>query len=104
MLLLDLDREVDWICEQPLRLRYLKDGKSASHVPDLLAWRAGNPELCDVKSDERVDDPGFLAQVRATGLACAEAGPGVSGAVGAGSPAAGERSVAGGIPRVTTGS
>ena len=39
MLLMDFDREVDWICEQPLRLRYLRDGKPASHVPDLLVWR-----------------------------------------------------------------
>jgi hypothetical protein len=74
MLLLDFDRAVDWICEQPLRLRYLKDGSPASHVPDLLVWRAGIPELCDVKSEERVDDPEFQAQVRATGRACAEAG------------------------------
>jgi hypothetical protein len=74
MLLLDFDREVEWICEQPLRLRYLADGRSASHVPDLLAWRSGTPELCDVKSAERVEDPGFRAQVRATEQACAEAG------------------------------
>jgi TnsA endonuclease N terminal len=74
MLLMDFDREVDWICEQPLRLRYIKDGRSASHVPDLLVWRQGVPELCDVKSEERVDDPTFRAQVEATGLACAEAG------------------------------
>ncbi len=74
MLLLDFDREVEWICEQPLRLRYLADGRSASHVPDLLAWRSGTPELCDVKSTERVENRGFQAQVRATDLACAEAG------------------------------
>lgn len=76
MLLLDFDREVEWICEQPLRLRYSKDDKPASHVPDLLVWRAGTPELCDVKSVERLEDPEFVAQVRATGLACAEAGMG----------------------------
>lgn len=74
MLLLDFDREVEWICEQPLRLRYLKDGKPASHVPDLLVWRPGAPELCDVKSVEHLEDPEFVAQVEATGLACAEAG------------------------------
>jgi hypothetical protein len=74
MLLMDFDREVEWICEQPLRLRYVKDGKPASHVPDLLVWRQGVPELCDVKSAERVDDPVFRAQVDATGRACAEAG------------------------------
>ena len=73
---LDFDREVEWICEQPLRLRYSKDDKPASHVPDLLVWRAGTPELCDVKSVERLEDPEFVAQVRATGLACAEAGMG----------------------------
>jgi hypothetical protein len=76
MLLLDFDREVEWICEQPLRLRYLKDGKPASHVPDLLVWRAGTPELCDVKSVERLEDSEFVAQVEATGLACSEAGLG----------------------------
>lgn len=76
MLLLDFDREVEWICEQPLRLRYLKDDRSASHVPDLLVWRAGVPELCDVKSVERLEDPEFVAQVRAMELACAEAGLG----------------------------
>jgi hypothetical protein len=76
MLLLDFDREVEWICEQPLRLRYRKDERPASHVPDLLVWRAGVPELCDVKSVERLGDPEFLAQVEATGLACAEAGLG----------------------------
>ena len=76
MLLLDFDREVEGICEQPLRLRYRKDEKPASHVPDLLVWRAGAPELCDVKSVERLEDPEFVAQVRATGLACAEAGMG----------------------------
>jgi hypothetical protein len=74
MLLQDFDREVEWICEQPLHLHYVKDGKPARHVPDLLVWRAGTPELCDVKSAERVDDPVFRAQVRATELACAEAG------------------------------
>jgi hypothetical protein len=76
MLLMDFDRDAEWICEQPLRLRYVKDGKPASHVPDLLVWRSGRPELCDVKSQERVDDPTFQAQVEATGLACAEAGIG----------------------------
>ncbi len=74
MLLMDFDREVEWICEQPLRLRYRMDDRPASHVPDLLVWRCGMPELCDVKSEERVQDPGFQAQVRATGQACAEAG------------------------------
>jgi hypothetical protein len=76
MLLMDFDRQVEWICEQPLRLRYRKDGRPASHVPDLLVWRAGTPELCDVKSEERLEDPVFLAQVEATGRACAEAGIG----------------------------
>jgi hypothetical protein len=76
MLLMDFDREVEWMCEQPLRLRYVKDGKPASHVPDLLVWRQLTPELCDVKSGERVEDPTFQAQVEATGLACAEAGIG----------------------------
>jgi hypothetical protein len=76
MLLLDFDREVEWICEQPLHLHYLKGGASARHVPDLLVWRRGSPELCDVKSTERVEDPVFQAQVRATELACAEAGVG----------------------------
>jgi hypothetical protein len=74
MLLMDFDPGVEWICEQPLRLRYVKDEQPASHVPDLMVWRAGMPELCDVKSEARLDDPGFLAQVEATGLACAEAG------------------------------
>jgi hypothetical protein len=74
MLLMDFDREVESICEQPLHLHYVKDGRSARHVPDLLVWRAGEPELCDVKSEERVADPVFLAQVRAMELACAEAG------------------------------
>jgi hypothetical protein len=76
MLLMDFDRNVEWICEQPLRLRYCRDGKLASHTPDLLVWRDGEPELCDVKSAERVDDPEFRAQVRATELACGEAGMG----------------------------
>jgi hypothetical protein len=74
MLVLDFDREVEWVCEQPLRLTYLRDGRAARHVPDLLVWRAGTPEVCDVKSDERLDDPVFVAQVEATGRACAEAG------------------------------
>jgi hypothetical protein len=74
MLLMDFDREVEWICEQPLRLRYVKDGRQASHVPDLMVWRAGMPEVCDVKSEERLEDPVFLAQVDATERACAEAG------------------------------
>ena len=34
----------------------------------------GDAELCDVKSEERLEDPEFRAQVGATGLACAEAG------------------------------
>lgn len=76
MLLLDFDPEVEWICEQPLLLRYRKGGALARHVPDLLVWRAGRCELCDVKSEERLDDPDFQAQVQATGIACAEAGLG----------------------------
>ena len=76
MLLLDFDREVEGICEQPLRFRYRLDGKPVSHVPDLLVWRQGAPELCDVKSRERVEEPTFRAQVEATGLGCAEAGIG----------------------------
>ena len=35
---------------------------------------APDAELCDVKSEERLEDPEFLAQVEATGRACAEAG------------------------------
>jgi hypothetical protein len=76
MLLMDFDRKVEWICEQPLRLRYVKGERPASHVPDLMVWRAGAPELCDVKSEECLEDPGFLAEVEATGVACAEAGVG----------------------------
>lgn len=76
MLLLDFDREVEWICEQPLRLRYQLDDKPVSHVPDLLVWRTDGPELCDVKSVERLDDRVFQTQVQATGRACAEAGLG----------------------------
>jgi hypothetical protein len=33
ILLLDFDLEVEWICEQPLRLRYRKDGALVTHVP-----------------------------------------------------------------------
>lgn len=76
MLLMDFDREVDWMCEQPLRLRYSKDGRKASHVPDLLVWRCSVPELYDVKSVERMEDPEFQAQVHAMELACVEAGVG----------------------------
>jgi hypothetical protein len=74
MLLMDFDREVEWMCEQPLRLSYSNGGKPARHVPDLLVWREGTPEVCDVKSEERVGHPEFQAQVRATELACVEAG------------------------------
>ena len=74
MLLLDFDRGVQGVREQPLRLCYRRGGRRASHVPDLLVWRAGGVELCDVKSAERVGEPGFQAQVRAMELACAEAG------------------------------
>jgi hypothetical protein len=76
MLLLDFDRAVEWICEQPLRLRYRLDGRPVSHVPDLLVWRGGRAEVCDVKSGARLEDPVFVAQVEATGRACAEAGIG----------------------------
>jgi hypothetical protein len=76
MVLLDFDHGVEWICEQPLRLRYRKDERPASRVPDLLVWRAGTPELCDVKSAERLEDCEFRAQVQAMELACAEAGLG----------------------------
>jgi hypothetical protein len=64
MLLMDFDRDVEWMCEQPLRLRYLRDGLPASHVRDLLVWRQAGPELCDVKSEERLANPDFQAQVR----------------------------------------
>lgn len=74
MLLMDFDREVEAICEQPLHLHYIRDGRPASHVPDLLVWRWGRPEFCDVKSEERLEDPGFEIQVRAMETACAEAG------------------------------
>jgi hypothetical protein len=37
---------------------------------------AGAPELCDVKSEERLEHPPFQAQVKATWLACAEGGIG----------------------------
>ena len=76
MLLMDHDKEIEWICEQPVRLRYRKNGEPASHVPDLLVWRNGAPELCDVKSTERLEDPEFLVQIRAMELACAEGGVG----------------------------
>jgi hypothetical protein len=47
-------------------LRYVRNGKRASHVPDLLVWRTDKPELCDVKSSERVDDPTFQLLTEAT--------------------------------------
>ncbi len=58
MLLMDFDRQVEWICEQPLRLRYGKDGEPVSHVPDLLVWRGGvavlhREALCRVPSASR---------------------------------------------------
>lgn len=76
MLMMDFDREVSSICEQPLRLHYIRGGQPASHVPDLLVWRRGRPELCDVKSEERLEDPGFEVQVETTQTACAQAGLG----------------------------
>lgn len=77
MLLMDFDREVDGICEQPLRLRYERDGRAASHVPDLLVWRGPErAELCDVKPVSRLEDREFQAQVQATRSACEEAGIG----------------------------
>lgn len=76
MLMMDFDREVEAICEQPLRLHYIRGGRPASHVPDLLVWRRGRPELCDIKSEERLEDPRFEAQVEATEMACAQAGLG----------------------------
>lgn len=76
MLLTDFDREAEAICEQPLRLHYIRGGARAHHVPDLMVWRHGKPELCDIKSEERLEDPDFGVQVEATQMACAEAGLG----------------------------
>jgi hypothetical protein len=76
MLMMDFDREVEGICEQPLRLHYIREGRTASHVPDLLVWRRGLPELCDIKSEERLEGRIFEAQVEATQTACAGAGLG----------------------------
>ncbi|MGO9319224.1 MAG: hypothetical protein ACLQBY_00200 [Solirubrobacteraceae bacterium] len=102
MLLMDFGRRVEWICEQPLRLRYRWDGKPASHIQDLLVWRGGEPELCDVKSAERVDDPEFQAQVR-DGAGVRRGWLGLPGARGARSSAAHKRTVAGRVPRATCG-
>jgi hypothetical protein len=41
MLLMDFDREVESVCEQPLRLRYLKDGLPASQSQ--TCWSGGAP-------------------------------------------------------------
>ena len=76
MLLMDFDREVEWICEQPLRLRTSRTAGGRAMCRICWCGAAGRRSLCDVKSEERLDDPVFRAQVGATGLACAEAGIG----------------------------
>ncbi len=74
MLVMDFDPRVEWICEQPLRLRYTRDGRKASHVPDLLCLRCGEPpRLCDVRGEDRRDED-FRAAATASERACTEAG------------------------------
>ena len=55
----------------------IRQGRPAGEpCAGLAGVASGRAELCDVKSEERVDDPTFRAQVEATRLACAEAGIG----------------------------
>lgn len=79
MLLMDFDLDVESMCEQPLRLRYLRDGLPASHVPDLLVWRPAGPECAMSRarsvsvvptSKLRCARPDGRARRRAWGIAC----------------------------------
>jgi hypothetical protein len=50
--LLDSDPHVLWFCEQPCEVRYVLDGSTHSHVPDILLARDGQKELWEIKTAE----------------------------------------------------
>jgi hypothetical protein len=55
--LLDCDPEVVCFMEQPCEIKYLQDGKTRRHFPDILVERNGRRELVEVKSETEAIRP-----------------------------------------------
>lgn len=59
MYLLDFDPEVTYWHEQPLKIRYVLDGKTHFYTPDLEVDRDAKKQLVEVKSQEQVESGKF---------------------------------------------
>ncbi|MGZ5434548.1 MAG: TnsA endonuclease N-terminal domain-containing protein [Pyrinomonadaceae bacterium] len=59
MYLLDFDPEVTYWHEQPLKIRYVLDGKTHFYTPDLEVHRGAKKQLVEVKPQEKVESGKF---------------------------------------------
>lgn len=75
LLMVERDLEAAWVVPQPARLGIkTSGGRRTVHTPDLLVLcRDGDVTIWNARSRERQDDK-FLAQSRATEVACHEVG------------------------------
>lgn len=74
MYLLDFDPLVTFWREQPLKIRYVLNGKTHFYTPDLEVHRTSKRQLVEVKSQDQVDSGRFDSLFRIATSACQDEG------------------------------
>jgi hypothetical protein len=70
--LLDCDPDVMRFHEQPCEVKYVLDGQSRSHYPDILVEKNGRKELWEVKPESQAEKPEVVTRTTllSQGLPC----------------------------------
>lgn len=74
MYLLDFDPFVTFWREQPLRIRYVLNGKTHFYTPDLEVHRGSRKQIVEVKSQDQVDSGRFDSLFRIATSVCQDEG------------------------------
>jgi hypothetical protein len=74
MYLLDFDPDVTYWHEQPLKIRYLLDGKTHFYTPDVDVHRTSKKQIVEVKTQEQIATGKWDVLFRAARSICEEEG------------------------------
>jgi hypothetical protein len=72
--LLEPDRTVKYYQEQPLKIRYVLDGKEHFYTPDFMIWRGLKIQIVEVKPESKIYQEKYQHLFMMAGQACNEAG------------------------------
>lgn len=72
--LLEPDRTVKFYQEQPLKIRFVLDGKEHLYTPDFMVWRGPKIQIVEVKPEDKVYQEKYQRLFRIVSQACNEEG------------------------------